>query len=123
MSRRPAIKKKSSFGEDGKREDDDRHVNFGKDKTDIIFPTDTDAIEDAILKQKHFRSIMKRKHDEEEAKKNALIRQGRLRLAKRGKKLQRRPSSPILDMVEEEAKKEDQPSGCKGNVCIVQLRL
>ena len=123
MSRRPAIKKKSSFGEDGEREDDDRHVNFGTDKTDIIFPTDTDAIEDAILKQKHFRSIMKRKHDEEEAKRNALIRQGRLRQAKRGKKLQRRPSSPILQMVEEESKKEEQPSGCKGSTCIVQLRL
>ena len=123
MSRRPAIKKKSSFGEDGKREDDDRHVKFGKDKTDIIFPTDTDAIEDAILKQKHFRSIMKRKHDEEEANKNALIRQGRLRLAKQRKKLQRRPSSPILDMVKEEAKREEEPRGCKGNVCIVQLRL
>ena len=66
---------------------------------------------------------MKRKHDEEEAKRNALIRQGRLRRAKRGKRLERRSPSPILDMVEEEAKKEDQPGGCKGNVCIVQLRL
>ena len=39
MSRKPAIKKKSSFGEDGEREDDDRHVDFGEDTKHIIFPT------------------------------------------------------------------------------------
>ena len=102
---------------------DDRHVSLGDRDYRFIFDNDSDAIEDAILKKKHFRSILRKRHLEEQERKQALIAQGKLRQAKRGKKLRRRAPSPILDIVREQEEEEKQPKGCVDGICTVQLRL